>query len=227
MLGPAASWEPTCMEQTFRGLTSRGQTYIKRISLALCCLGLTSSVRSCNMLTSLELTSPRLSWPVLISLKLYFSHANLSRANLSEALLSATRLYYAELTGTNFVKTAWNNAYCREVSNISLGCTLEELKAAGALVVLAPPPHVFSGTALIDGVPAPGAAMVTAMIGTTEVASTKVTTGGSYTIRIHQAPNQSFAGQKITFTVGGFSARATATWEAGGKDLLNLFAPSR
>jgi len=154
--------------------------------------------------------------------------ADLSKADLSEAFLLTARLFNTNLTGTNLAKTDWNNAYCRDpATDQNFLCTLEELQAAGALAALTDPPHRFSGTALIDPDLAPDGTTVIATIGATEVASTKVTTGGSYKFRIHQPPGQSFAGKEITFKVGGFSALATATWEAGGENLLNLRTPGR
>ena len=160
--------------------------------------------------------------------KATLSQADLSKADLSEALLLTARLFNTNLTGTNLAKTDWNNAYCRDpATDQNFLCTLEELQAAGALAALTDPPHRFSGTALIDPDLAPDGTTVIATIGATEVASTKVTTGGSYKFRIHQPPGQSFAGKEITFKVGGFSALATATWEAGGENLLNLRTPGR
>ena len=160
--------------------------------------------------------------------KATLSQADLSKADLSEAFLLTARLFNTNLTGTNLAKTDWNNAYCRDpATDQNFLCTLEELQAAGALAALTDPPHRFSGTALIDPDLAPDGTTVIATIGATEVASTKVTTGGSYKFRIHQPPGQSFAGKEITFKVGGFSALATATWEAGGENLLNLRTPGR
>ena len=160
--------------------------------------------------------------------KAIFIQANLSKANLSEARLLATKLYFADLTGTNLAKTDWNNAYCRDpaVNQIFL-CTLEELQAAGALVTLTDPPHGFSGKALINFDIAPNGTPVTATIGSTEVAATTVTTDGAYKFRIHQPAGQNYVGKEITFTVGGFAAAATSTWEAGKEDFLNLLTPGR
>ena len=160
--------------------------------------------------------------------KATLSQADLSKADLSEAFPLTARLFNTNLTGTNLAKTDWNNAYCRNpATDQNFLCTLEELQAAGALAALTDPPHRFSGIALIDPDLAPDGPTVIATIGATEVASTKVTTGGSYKFRIHQPPGQSFAGKEITFKVGGFSALATATWEAGGENLLNLRTPGR
>jgi len=160
--------------------------------------------------------------------KAILSQADLSNANLSEAYLLTAKLYNTKLIGTNLAKTDWNNAYCRDPAvNQNFLCTLEELQAAGALVAQTDPPHGFSGTALINFDIAPFGTPVTATIGSTEVATTTVTTDGAYKFRIHQPPGQSYVGKEITFKVGGFAAAATSTWEAGAEDFLNLLTPGR
>lgn len=154
------------------------------------------------------------------------SQADLSNANLSEAYLFMAKLFHTKLVGTNFARTEWNNAYCRDPAvEQNFWCNIDELKAAGALVTLTDPPHGFSGTALINYDIAPVGTPVTATIGTTEVATTTVTTGGAYTFRIFPPPGRSYVGQEITFLVGGFAATVTATWEAGREEFLNLHTP--
>lgn len=160
--------------------------------------------------------------------KATLNQADLSRADLSEAFLLTARLIHTKLTGTNLAKTDWNNAFCRDpAEDQNFLCTLEELQAAGTLAALTDPPHGFSGTALFNFDFAPYGTPVTAAIGTTEVAMTTVTTDGAYKFRIHQPPRQSYVGKEITFKVGGFAAAATATWEAGREDFLNLLTPGR
>ena len=83
------------------------------------------------------------------------------------------------------------------------------------------PPHVFVGMAMMqDESSAPDGTMVTAWVGGAEVANTTVT-GGNYTLIVDQG-DQSFAGETITFQVGGMDAMETATWMQGGGDELNL-----
>lgn len=177
-------------------------------------------------LTGANLTGANLFGADLTSAVLLIT--NLSGADLSEAILLSAKFYNTVLTGANLAKTDWNSAYCRDpASGIDFLCTLDELKAAGALVAVAPPPHVFSGMALIDRLQAPEGTTVTAIIGSNKVASATVTKNGSYTFRIHQPPDVPFAGQEITFTVGGFTSTTTSTWEAAGNYFLNLFARSR
>jgi PKD repeat protein len=84
-------------------------------------------------------------------------------------------------------------------------------------------PHVFVGTASIDGTPAPDGTRVVALVGC-DVAGAAVTSGGSYTLQVAPAQGESYAGKTITFTVGGFATGQTATWELGGGTILNLTA---
>lgn len=151
--------------------------------------------------------------------------ANLSGADLSEAILLNAKFYDTNFTGTNLAKTDWENAHCRVLANnLNFLCTLEELKAAGASVAVAPPPAKFSGMVFLDTIPVAEGTTVTAIIGGKEVASTKVDVGSIYSFRIHQPPNVVFASQKIKFTVGGFTAETTATWESGKETVLILIA---
>jgi hypothetical protein len=86
------------------------------------------------------------------------------------------------------------------------------------------PPHVFVGTAKIDGAAAPNGTTVTAWVDGAQVASTTVT-GGNYVITVDQG-DASFAGKKISFKVGANDAAESATWAQGGGDELNLTATS-
>ena len=86
------------------------------------------------------------------------------------------------------------------------------------------PPHVFVGTATVDGAAASDGTAVTAWVGGVQVASGAVS-GGSYTIVVDQG-DQSFAGQTVNFQIGGNDAAESATWTQGGGDELNLTASS-
>jgi hypothetical protein len=87
------------------------------------------------------------------------------------------------------------------------------------------PPHVFVGTATIDGARAPDGATVTAWIDGRQAASTTVS-GGSYTILVDQG-DASFAGKRVSFQVGGNDAAQSTTWSIGGGDELNLAATAQ
>ena len=160
--------------------------------------------------------------------KAILNQANLAKADLSEAFLLTARLFHTGLTGTNLAKTDWYSAYCFDPAfEVNFWCTLAILQGRGALVTDTPPPHTFSGMALVNFGAAPPDTIVTATISAIEVASTEVTTDGAYSFRIHEPPGQFFDGKEITFKVGGFTASTTSTWEAGGVDTLNLLAPSQ
>ena len=88
------------------------------------------------------------------------------------------------------------------------------------------PPHVFVGTASIDDVAAAEGTTVSAWVGGVEAASA-TTTGdrGDYVLIVDQG-DDSFAGETITFLLGGYSADQSATWSQGGGDELTLSAAS-
>ena len=88
------------------------------------------------------------------------------------------------------------------------------------------PPHVFVGTAWIDDVAAPAGTTVSAWVGGAEAGSTTTTgAGGDYVLVVDQG-DASFAGETISFLIGGFSATQTAVWMQGGGDELTLSASS-
>lgn len=91
--------------------------------------------------------------------------------------------------------------------------------SSGTLSAQGPPPHVFVGSASIDGQPAPAGTVVAALVGGSEVASVIVDATGTY--RNLQIPT---AGVLVTFTIDGFPAAETATTQTGGATVLNLTA---
>jgi len=83
------------------------------------------------------------------------------------------------------------------------------------------PPHVFVGMVMMqDGSTAPDGTTVGAWVGGAEVASTTVA-DGNYILIVDQ-DEQNFAGETITFQVGGMDAMETGIWIQGGGDELNL-----
>ena len=102
---------------------------------------------------------------------------------------------------------------------IALLLTLPNVASAQRL-----PPHVFVGTAMMDGATVADGTTVSAWVGGMEATSTTVT-DGSYVIVVDQG-DQSYAGETVTFQIGGNSAAETATWMQGGGDELNLTASS-
>ena len=86
------------------------------------------------------------------------------------------------------------------------------------------PPHVFVGTATLDGAAAADGTTVVAIVAGAD-AGTATVTGGSYTIVVDQG-DSSFGGETVSFTIDGNAADETSTWEQGGGTELNLTASS-
>jgi len=84
------------------------------------------------------------------------------------------------------------------------------------------PPHVFVGTASLDGTAAVDGAAVTAWIDGEQVAATNAA-GGEYNLLVDQG-DSTFAGKTVSFKVSGANAAETAEWIQGGGDVLNLVA---
>lgn len=86
------------------------------------------------------------------------------------------------------------------------------------------PPHVFVGTALLDGETAPEGSTISAWIGGDKIASVLVNgEGGDYTLMLDQG-DLDFTGKIVTFLVDGNQADTTAIWTKGGGDKLTLRA---
>jgi len=85
-------------------------------------------------------------------------------------------------------------------------------------------PHVFLGTATLDGATAVDGTAVTAWVDGQQVAATNVVSG-SYQLIIGGAAG--FAGETVVFRVGAADADQTADWMMGGADVLNLTASSQ
>ena len=82
-------------------------------------------------------------------------------------------------------------------------------------------PHVFVGTATLDGVTAVDGTAVTAWVDGSQVAATNVE-GGGYVLLVESTTG--FPGKTVIFRVGSATADQTAAWEEGGGDELNLTA---
>ena len=85
-------------------------------------------------------------------------------------------------------------------------------------------PHVFLGTASLDGAIAVDGTAITAWVDGQQVAATNIA-GGSYQLVIGGAAG--FAGETVVFRVGSANAAETADWTMGGADVLNLTASSQ
>ena len=99
------------------------------------------------------------------------------------------------------------------------------LFALPAIVSAQPAVHVFVGTAMIDGAAAADGTTVTAWVGGAQVASDTVS-AGSYSITVDAGVGESFAGETVSFQIGGNDAAETAAWQAGEATELNLTASS-
>lgn len=84
------------------------------------------------------------------------------------------------------------------------------------------PPHVFVGSASLDGTAAVDGAAVTAWIDGEQVAATNAI-GGDYDIIVDQG-DATFAGKTVTFKISGANAAESAAWVQGGGDVLDLVA---
>jgi len=84
------------------------------------------------------------------------------------------------------------------------------------------PPHVFVGTATLDGTAAVDGAAVTAWIDGEQVAATNAS-GGEYNLLVDQG-DSTYAGKTVSFKISGAGAAETAAWVQGGGDVLNLVA---
>jgi len=86
------------------------------------------------------------------------------------------------------------------------------------------PPHVFVGTASLNGVAAADGAVVTAWVDGEQVANTYAA-DGEYTLLVDEGFS-SFAGKTVYFKISGVYAAETADWEPGGAHVLDLVAPT-
>jgi hypothetical protein len=100
---------------------------------------------------------------------------------------------------------------------LALLLTLPALASAQSV-----PPHIFVGTAVVNGLSAPAGTPITAMIGGEVMGTTTVGASGNYSALQVGAGT----GTEITFMIGTLNARETATWEQGGGTVLNLTASS-
>jgi hypothetical protein len=78
-------------------------------------------------------------------------------------------------------------------------------------------PHVFVGTVMVNGMPAPAGTTLTASVGKSKHGSTKVGSQGRYSLQVGSG-----GATQVTFMVGKLPADQTADWEEGGADVLNL-----
>ena len=82
-------------------------------------------------------------------------------------------------------------------------------------------PHIFVGTAVLNGEPAPYGTVISAwMAGFSEPLAKEIVSGDSFTILVSQYGAQSMNGKIVEFRLDGLPAEPTGTWIAGGADIL-------
>jgi hypothetical protein len=101
------------------------------------------------------------------------------------------------------------------LSVLALLLTLPAIASAQSV-----PPHIFIGSATVNGMSAPSGTVITAMIGGDAKGSAKVGSNGEYG-PLHVA---SGSGSEISFVLDTLTASETATWEQGGASVLALNA---
>ena len=105
------------------------------------------------------------------------------------------------------------------IAALSLALTVSSGAVNASVPTQGGPPHVFLGSAIINGNPAPEGTVVAALIDGVTVSTVEVNASGRY-VNL-QVPT---AGAAVTFTIGGLPAAETATSEVGGLGFLNLTA---
>ena len=112
-----------------------------------------------------------------------------------------------------------------KVTRILALLTIVALVAALPMSVLAQndAPHVFIGTAIVNGLTATTGAPITAWDGDTQIGSTTVTAGGKYNINVNRSSG------RITFKIDNVNAaQSHPAWEFGGLETgFNLTATTQ
>ena len=112
-----------------------------------------------------------------------------------------------------------------KVTRILALLTIVALVAALPMSVLAQndAPHVFIGTAIVNGLTATTGAPITAWDGDTQIGSTTVAAGGKYKISVNRSSG------RITFKIDNVNAaQSHPTWEFGGLETgFNLTASTQ
>lgn len=88
--------------------------------------------------------------------------------------------------------------------------------------ILPAAPHIFIGTASVNGLPVVAGTLVVGIIAGVEKGSTTVTdSSGSYTLLVDEGE-----GAVVRFDIGSLAAQQTALWVEGAADVLDLTASS-
>ena len=112
-----------------------------------------------------------------------------------------------------------------KVTRILALLTIVALVAALPMSVLAQndAPHVFIGTAIVNGLTATTGVPITAWDGDTQIGTTTVTAGGKFNISVNRSSG------RITFKIDNANAaQSHPTWEFGGLETgFNLTATTQ
>jgi hypothetical protein len=99
---------------------------------------------------------------------------------------------------------------------------------APALIYAQPaPPHIFTGTATLNGAAAANGTLVTAWVDNVQVPGASVAVAnGRYTLQVLQPDGVVYAGKSVKFKVGTADATQSQNWVQGDATILNLTATS-
>ena len=109
----------------------------------------------------------------------------------------------------------------------SNGATLPFVPSAPApvalpAVIIQAMPHVFVGTVMIGGQPAPDGTEVSVWVSDYDApVGTETVSGGKYSLKVLKY-GDAFAGKTLIFKIADKDTRTTASWESGGATVLNL-----
>jgi hypothetical protein len=85
------------------------------------------------------------------------------------------------------------------------------------------PPHIFTGSATVNGVAAANGVAVTAWIDGAQVpGATGTVAAGRYTLQVVQPDGVAYAGKSVRFRIGASDATQSQSWVQGDATVLNL-----
>ena len=89
-------------------------------------------------------------------------------------------------------------------------------------------PNVFVGGVTINSLAAPDGTQVTVWVSEySGPVGTGFTTGGNYSVLVHQHGTESFRGRSLIFKVNGQDTGETGIWETGGATILAISLDQR
>ncbi|MBI4297914.1 MAG: hypothetical protein HY676_05220 [Chloroflexi bacterium] len=111
----------------------------------------------------------------------------------------------------------------KRISLLAILFALSIAITTGRATAQVPSAHKFFGSATLDGASAADGTRVEAQINGVAVAAS-VVSGGQYVLTVEETTYTSYAGKKVTFTVGGYPANESATFTAFKIESLALTA---